>query len=282
MYDARFHRHEPHLRPIEQLAELLPSALEDAVVAAVAASRVERPFVVELFPGSERFAPFGRVGGERYRERMVALSLNPEAAVEALVEAEPPDGAAFELVEHLDQDAAQACREITAVLLPYGESDERDRRRVSAMLGELGRELAVRLNRRAWPGSSNPFLVLVEIGEEHARVDPYALAAEAVGSGPVAAFRASLQPTRQAVAPPHEASGDRSALEALLAERGLTAHAHRLAYQVAELGLRARGNRPGALPPRRTGTASAWRGLAARRREPTTHVPRGDRSHRAA
>lgn len=52
------------------------------------------------------------------------------------------------------------------------------------------------------------------------------------------AFRASLQPTRKAVAPPADATSDRAALEALLIERGLTAHAHQLVHQVAELGLR--------------------------------------------
>ncbi|MGI8594203.1 MAG: YwqG family protein [Solirubrobacteraceae bacterium] len=240
VYDARIHRHEPHLRPTEQLAELLPAALEDAAVAGVAASRVERPFVVELFPGpdDDEFQPFARVGGERFRERMVALSPTPEAAVDVLYDAEPPDGATIELVDHLDQDAAQACREITTALAPYSESDEHDRSRASAVLGELGRELVVRLNRRAWPDASSPFLVLVHIGEQYDQIDPYALAAEAVGGERVTAFRASLHPARKAAAPPAEACIDRAALEALLGERGLTADAQRLAHQLAELGLR--------------------------------------------
>lgn len=268
VYDARMHRYEPHLRATDQLAKLLPAALEDAVVAAVAAARVERPFVVDLGPGSfMRFRPYGRIGGERFRERMVALSPNPEAAVDLLCEAKPPDGATFELVEYLNEDAAQACREIQAALnplakaLPHSEADERERERASRMLGELGRELALRLNRRAWPGAAEPFLVLVDIGEQSADVDPYALAAEAVGAPRVAAFRASLQPARKALTPPLEARHDRSALEALLVERGLPAFAHRLAHQVAQLGLRlhasdrarSRLGGPALLPP-----GAAW------------------------
>ncbi len=266
-YDARVHRYEPDLRPTAQLAELLPGALEDAVVAAVVAARVERPFVIEVGPGtSNGFRPSGRIGGERFRERMVALSPNPEAAVELLDEAKPPHGAMFELAEHLGDDAAEACREIHAALnpltsWPHSEAEQRERERASKVLGELGRELAARLNRRVWPGTAEPFLVLVDIGEQYADVDPYALAAQAVGAGRVAAFKASVQPARKALTPPTEARRDAGALEALLVERGLTAQANRLAHQVAQLGLRLRASGrarsrlggPALLPP-----GAAW------------------------
>jgi hypothetical protein len=236
LYDARVDRREPHLRPTQQLLDLLPAAFEDAVVAAVAASGVERPFVVEVRSREDGgFQPFGRVGAGDFRERMVAVSPEPEAAVTSLYRAQPPDGATFELVDHLIPDAATACRELAAALSPKSE----DRERASSFLQLLAREVAERLNRRTWPGADQPFLALVHIGPHFDHIDPYTLAAAVAGRERVSDFRASLKPRWSAVhAPVGIARRDRAALEEHLAESALERHAHRLAHEVAELGLR--------------------------------------------
>ena len=258
VYDARANRYEPRLSPNQELLSVLPGALERAAVAGVAAAGVARPFVVEVHPGPfAAFRPFGRVAGERFRDRMVAVSPEPDAAIESLARAEPPDGARFELLDWLDDHAARLCRELTAATEPTSDLSEDEQQRASAVLERVGRELAARLNQRSWPDPAEPFLALVHVGATYGHLDPYALAAEAVGTDRVARFRASIQRAAKPATPAAPARHDRAALAWLLAERGLAPHAHRLAYDVAKPAFRLRAadqaasrlGGPGLLPP---------------------------------
>lgn len=228
VYDHRLHRVEPVLRDEDALVELLAGAIERAVRAAVATSGVPDPFVVEVrLSEGTHWPPFARVGGESWRRRMTAGSPNDGAALASLYKAEPPDGATLDLTGHLDEDALRACRELNAALSHERPMTDPDRVRASRAGGRIGRALDQRL--QDWEGASEPFAALVHIGEQYEDVHPR-------GS---AEFRASVRSRRgKAAPPPATARTDRQALERLLAERGLAAHAHRLAHEVAQVGYR--------------------------------------------
>lgn len=230
VYDHRRHRVEPVLRDEDELVELLVAAIERAVRAAVAQAGVPDPFVVELrLSEGTDWPPFARVGGESWRSRMTGLSPQDGAAVGSLYKAEPPHGATLDLTAFLGDEALRACREMNAALSHERDLKDPHRVRASRASGRIGRALAERLQR--WEGVSEPFAALVHFDEQYRDVHPLPHAS--------AAFRASIRSRRgQAKAPPAPAHTDRAALERLLAERGLEAHAHRLAHEVAQVGYR--------------------------------------------
>jgi hypothetical protein len=253
-FDVRLHRREPRLRDRDVLVALLGPALERAVVEAVAACGVPRPFAVEVRRGREHAMPLVRVGGETFRDHVRATIGARHAALRLLADATPPDGATVSLVDLLDDEALRACRELDWALgdaelgRRFGhdvdfrlELDFRGgaRGRASDALEALGVELSARLNGRDWPEAADPFLALVHLGALGAPIRPFVRAAQTVGKAHVQAFRRSLEATAsEPPDPPPEAYEDRGALQAHLVACGLRADAARLAHEVAQVGLR--------------------------------------------
>ena len=225
VFDARTARRPGPLRATDEVVAVLGPAVEEAVAAAVRESGVDRPFVVELRPS---FPPFVVVGGEQFRARTVALS-PPEGVLALLHEARPPAGARISLLDYLGDDALAVCRELNDALSHERDLDDPDHVRASELSERLGRDWALRLNRREWPGASPPFLVLVRIGRPHEDVDPFELALPSAGRERIDAFRSSIAPRTRASGIPDDARNDRRALLTWLEERGLGAAAARVA-----------------------------------------------------
>lgn len=238
-FDYRLGRRESQMRQSEELVPLLAEAMEQAVAAAVAESGIEEPFVVEVRLREDEFPPFIRVGGARFRDRMRSLSPEANAALASLFKAEPPDGVTVELTDLLGDEPLRACRELNWALSTDQEWEHPDRQRAVEACERLGRDLGARLNARDWPGAAESFLVLVNIGHPYRDLDPFELALPGAGPERVAAFRASVASQAVVLAGLPDASRhDREALAALLAERGLSEEAERIASEVAEVGLR--------------------------------------------
>ncbi len=218
--------------PVEHFVNLLADEIERAAAAAVAECEVLNPFVVELRVRDYQLPPFVRVGGAGFGERVLPLSRSSESAVDGILEAGLPDAATLELRDRMSPQALAACERLNQERAQPGRPEP---------CGPLEWELARRLSARAWPGAADPFLVLVNnLG--YGMVDPYKLAAVIVGGNQVAAFHswvvARVEALYARTALPLAARREPDALQALLAERGLGRHAHRLAHEVAQLGLR--------------------------------------------
>jgi Domain of unknown function (DUF1963) len=238
-FDHRLHRRESRLRDSDELVALLSDAMERAVVAAVGGSGIEAPFVAELRLREHEFPPVVRVGSARFRDRMRSLSPIPNAAIGSLFKAKPPDGATVELAEHLDDESLRACRELNWALSTERKWEDPDKQRALEACERLNRDLGARLNAREWPGTADPFLVLVNVGNPYRDVDPLGLALSGAGAEHVTAFHDSVTSRAGALAgPPDATRHDREELAGLLARRGLAAHADRIANEVAEVGLR--------------------------------------------
>ena len=239
VFDHRIHRTGGRLRPADELVDLLVPALEEAVVAAVAASGVPDPFVIRLGLPENRWPPTGHVGGDSFRRRMTGLSPDDGASVSSLYKAEPPAGGRLDLAPHLPPEALKACRELIEAQgldHPHGSPV---RQRADEAQARIARALSQRLNARDWPAAVEPFLVLVGFAEPYDDRDGMKLAAETAGRDRVRAFERSTRSRRGRPSPPPEAARtDREALAAALAEHGLEEHAHRLAHEVARVGFK--------------------------------------------
>jgi Domain of unknown function (DUF1963) len=227
------------MRPTDEIVAVLRPAIEEAVFAAVQDAQVERPFVVELRLGDEGFPPFVRVGGDAFRERMTSISPEGNGAVRLLYQAKPPLGATVELTDYLDDDAMAACREMNWARSYERGREHPDRQRGREIAKRLGREWALHLNQRDWPGAADPFLVLVRVGREYDDADAFELALPAVGRERIDAFEASIRSRAERRDLPAEARTDAGALQAELAARGLVEDAARIAAE-AKLSLRLR------------------------------------------
>ncbi|HYZ27791.1 MAG TPA: YwqG family protein [Thermoleophilaceae bacterium] len=228
VFDARTARHPDRLRASDEVVAILGPAVEEAVAAAVRESGVERPFVVELRLREHRFPPFVTVGGEQFRARTIALS-PPEGVLALLHAARPPAGARVSVLDYLEDDALAVCRELNAALSHERGLDDPERVRASELSQRLGRDWALRLNKREWPGASRPFLVLVRVGRQYEDVDPFELALPGAGYERIDAFRSSIGPRTRTSGIPDDARTDRRALLTWLEERGLGADAARVA-----------------------------------------------------
>ena len=224
VFDHRLHGPGARMRDGEELVALLVPALEHAVVAAVEGSGVADPFVVVVQVVNDDWPLTVRVGGEAFRRAMTELSPDHDAAVRSLHKATPPDGATIGLRELLGEDALFAYKELS--LASRGDRDAAEREQARRASAAIDAALAERLNRREWPGASQPFLVLVRGREGDLPAFP-------------AAFRESIRSRANALPPPPDAARtDRDALEAVLAGRGLEAHARRLAHETAQVGFK--------------------------------------------
>ena len=248
VWDARYDRREPHLRPTEELVAVLTDGLARGVELAVRDAAVDEPFVVDLRPGGSnedgRGLPgFLRVGSRAFRDEMVQFGSGDFDALTVLWKGEEEGTVAKRLVrEFCDDDTLRACREVNTALDVGRDFDEPDRRRAADALETVERALAARLNRDvAWPGVADPFLVLV-------RLSPYGgddwreIATQAIGAAAVERFAASLRHQGEArsagTVDLDAVRADRGALEAWLRDRGLSEQARHLAHEVAEVGLR--------------------------------------------
>ena len=195
------------------------------------------PFVLEIRPQGRgpSFPPFARVAGAEWRDGMRRSSQEDGAAIEQLYQGVGLGGAAhLELADHLDDEALRACRILSTALL--GGAPWKVSRAAAAVADAVGDELARLLNSTPPAGAADPFLALVHVGDPYGEQDPIERARATVGDAHVERFLRSVAST----APPpadaetlRRALTDRAALEALMRELGLAAHAQRLAHDVA-------------------------------------------------
>lgn len=124
VWDWRIQRVETTLAPSGELEARLASGLHRAVVGAVTASGVERPFVVQLrqnsVDGPGPLPGFVRIGSERFRDRARRFASEDGAAVDALYAGTPPDVVLLDLAGTCDDDTLQdACRTDRAALATW-------------------------------------------------------------------------------------------------------------------------------------------------------------------
>jgi Domain of unknown function (DUF1963) len=252
------------------LGRWLADALADALSAAAADVALPAAFCMLVTAvGDERppLPPLAWLGDDRWRRGVTATSPGDRAALSSLLEG-VDSGAVVELhvTERLDDDALRACAEIGQALDIYAEPA--DIARAEPVYAELADRLTARLAEPGRvPGETPEFLPLVALGDRH-RSDALGAALErarrVLGDARVARFTDTLRSRAPARKPPpaklaKQALRDRDALEQLLSALALTAHAKRLAHDVAEVGLllrdaggRAGGSRlggPALLPP---------------------------------
>jgi hypothetical protein len=251
-WDRRLDGAEPMPADPLTLAPAAAAAFEQAVVAAVERSSVRRPFCVLVQEDHESdyrvYPPRLLIVADSWRAGMLAAGRYGVAVLDNLWEASAEGHAERAgLAEHLTADGLRACRVLRQAFEPYAPDAEREAGVLAA--SALGRELARRLNARAWTGTADPFLALVDLGAGLRRNPlPHALRlADSVAADRASAFRACLK--RGAVRPPPDGKDallSREALAALLRAHRLDADADRLAYDVAEHGLRLLPARAGA------------------------------------
>ena len=272
VWDARVDRLvEPLPDDPMALAEPLARALDTAVTATVADANVLDPFcVVVEYDGDDVtkvLPPRVLVASRGFRDRMRASDEDDGAAIKYMWRGETlGEVARMDLRDRLDDAAVRACRALSTGL---DHGSWAHNRAAAAVVDAVGDQLAAKLNSRDWPGASDPFIALVRLGDpcgdRHDTVEPaLARAAAVLGRTEVDRFLASVA-SKAAI---HNdvvsdeliarATVDRNALRDLVAAGGLQAHAERLAFEVAEVGLvldattgeaRSRLGGPPLLPP---------------------------------
>lgn len=271
IWRADLHRPEPVLRASADLEEILTDGLTRAVQSAVAAAGVDRPFAVEVRPagdsdpGRARLPGIVRVASERFRDALRRFSSADGEALRRLWKAvEDGSGAEVKLADHCDAETLAACREInTATAIGRG-FDDPDGQRADDVMDAVARRLAVTLNRPgAFRGTADPFLAVVEHGARFADEHGLKLARAAIGEEAVERFVKEMASTVDQRADAERVAGarqDRAELARWLTDRGLGAHAERLAHTVAvdafrlavadgEAGAHSRIGGDGLLPP---------------------------------
>ncbi|MCW3001986.1 MAG: hypothetical protein JWQ20_1284 [Conexibacter sp.] len=224
---------------VEHAASALNAQIANAIIDAVAASAIVRPAVLEVtIDGTGTLLAW--VGGAALRGGV--------AAAEVMYGLGPPHGARLDVVARLAPPTIAALRGLgSAIAEPLVDAGDQ----AGAMLDALGRNLSLALNQHTWSSADTPFLALVNIGAPGRFVDPYALAADAVGIDRVEAFRRAADTPSLAI----DATTGREELERELDRIGLGLHARRLAFDVAQVGYRlvlsvdGRGSRLGGQAP---------------------------------
>ena len=242
-WDGRIERPERWPEDDGALVEPLAVALDAALREAVAAAPVHEPFVLEVLPQGNypAFPPVARVAGVQWREGIRRSSEHDGAATSNLSDAVKSGAGAGidDLADRLDDEALRSCRIFSTALRP-GTSLTPDLR-AGAVADAVGQRLTELLHAAPLDGAADPFLALVHVGDRLDRPDARARARAAAGEAHYARFMASVRSTKAGgevdPAAVERAATDRAALEALLRDGGLGDHAHRLAHEVAELGL---------------------------------------------
>lgn len=248
IWRADLHVPEPHLSATDDLVRTLSDGLVSAVRAAVTTADVDRPFVVSLGrDGSEFRTPLPgllRIGSERFRDEMRRFSSSDGEALRCLW-AGTRDGTCVEvaLADYCDAATLRACRELNTATERSRKFDDPDRMRAEDVIDLASTHVSNALNAsEPIPGTTESFLVLVEIADRYGDDDGIARARHAVGDEAVDRFLASVASrvdvSSAALLP--EARVDRTVLARWLSERGLGAYAERLAQEVAIDGFRLR------------------------------------------
>lgn len=249
IWRADFHRPEPVLRASADLEEILTDGLTRAVQSAVAAAAVDRPFAVEVRPadrsdpGRARLPGIVRAASECFRDEVRRFSSADGEALRRLWKAvEDGSGAEVKLADHCDAETLAACREINTATAIGRRFDDPEGRRADDVMEAVARRLAVTLNRPgAFTGTADPFLAVVEYGPRFADDHGLELARAAIGQEAVERFAKEMASTidqRSDAARVAGAREDRAELARWLTDRGLGAHAERLAHTVAVDGFR--------------------------------------------
>jgi hypothetical protein len=245
-WDGRVERSEPLPDDPWTLVEPLALALADAIARAVADAAHLEPFCVEVTRHHDgpSFPPRIRIAGRARRDRMRAASGHDRQAIVYLGDDGDGDVVSQDLVERLDEPALAACRALSTATRPG--ADRSSPELLSDVVRALGDRLAGLLHRRAWPGTSDPFLALVETGD-HGSGGGQALAlrraVDGAGREHVERFLESITSTARRPDPEQllqrveAARTDRAALAGLLRDHGLATHARRIAFEIAETGL---------------------------------------------
>jgi uncharacterized protein YwqG len=248
VWDARVHSPEAWPGDEAALARAAPlaAALDRALRVAAAEADVIEPFLLEVFTAERRnalFPPIARLHSAQWRDRMRRSSSQDGAALFGTHKAAnaglAPD---LGLADHLDEEALRTCRMLSSA---YHAGSPRSLQSAADPVADaIGDELALSLNAEPLAGAADPFLAAVFIGGRHRTGDRFDRIRSIVGRKHFARFLASVGSTkprggaaRQLREQARRALTDRDALEALLADGGLPAHATALAHQIAEPGL---------------------------------------------
>lgn len=237
-WDARVDATEPWpgVEAMRPRAEPLAEALDGAIRSALGESQLSDVFLLQVQPEgdlSARFPPRARVVGTDWRDQVRRASSQDGAALFDLYKADELGLTTdLDLVARLDAEALRTCRTLSAGYRPGGGWGQRGE--ANEIADTVAARLAALLNGEPLPGTVDPFLALVHLGDgsdrrQHTRA--------AVGQARMDVFMASLASTkRRNAASAAAALEDRGALEAFLRDGGLEAHAARLAHEVAEPG----------------------------------------------
>ncbi len=239
-WDGRIHAPEPWSggEAVRRRAEPLADALDLALRTAHAEADVLDPFLLRVVAGDREalFPPKGELLPATWRDRIRQSSSEDGAALYERHKAREA-GVTVDLtvVDRLDDEALHTCRMLTTAMRsgsPWSRADEAD------PIAELvGARLAKRLNAEAIPGTTEPFLAMVDVGARHDE-DHWRHTRSAVGQARIDVFMDSLRSVKpRGGVDPHHALRSRDALEVFLRDGGLEAHAARLAHEIAEVGL---------------------------------------------
>jgi Domain of unknown function (DUF1963) len=226
----------PGLTAAEELVEPLARALDGALRAAVAKRPFRDAFVLVVAPGVRHddalFPGVALLGSTAFRDKMRAATDDPVLQV-LWRGVETGDVVELQLAGDLDEDALRACRVLsTALGLAAREADAAE---ADVVVDALGDRLAELLHD---PPVLEGCVALVGYGARHAFDRGLERARRILGPEPVAALQGHAArraaPDRELV---ERATGDRAALEELLAVVGLADDAHRMAHEIAAPGL---------------------------------------------
>jgi hypothetical protein len=238
VWDGRVRASErwPGVVAAEERVEPLARALDRALRAAVAQTPVRDAFVLVVGPGDRRegvvFPGVALLGSTAFRDRMRAATDEPVLQV-LWRGVETGDVVELVLEEHLDEEALRACRVLsTALGLSAHEADAAEADHVADAVGDRLAELLHD------PPVLEGCVALVHHGARYADDRALERARRNAGAEAVAAMEGKGAARRPAPAPElvERATGDRDALEELLAVVGLADHAHRLAHEIAAPG----------------------------------------------
>ena len=134
-------------------------------------------------PDGPHLPGFLRVGSARFRDDMRRFAGSDRDALHLLWNGEDSGQVArIELAGHCDAETLRACREVNTAISLDREYDDPDKQRAREALGALGARLSAELNREGrFPGTADPFLALVEVGDPYGGTEAIERARHALG-----------------------------------------------------------------------------------------------------
>ncbi len=229
------------------LVEPLAIALCNAIAAAVGEAAQIEPFCVDVTQRLDgpRLPPIVYIGGRAFRDQVRSSSGYDQQAIVDLRNGVASGDVVFDdLVDRLDEPALEACRALSTASGRGSRRDDFDA--VVAVVRSLGDRLAALLFEQEWAGTADPFLPLVHVtyfSGSGGMALAFRRAVDGAGREHVERFLASIastaeRPDADRLGPQLAAARtDRVALAGLLSQHGLAAHAERLAFEFAQIGL---------------------------------------------